>query len=110
MVYFHVQDNYRVVRDCVAGHIFDSTPVDFVSDLGTRFVLHPTVLGMSRPPPLASWIAHGISSSLDALFLTRFESQRAEYWQTLYSTVVSALQNKFWNLVFTLLLYHLIYC
>ncbi|KAI3460244.1 hypothetical protein Pfo_016907 [Paulownia fortunei] len=80
-------DDYRLVRDCVSGHIFDSTPVDFVSDLGTRFVLHPTVLKMSHPPPLASWIAKGISSSLDALFLSRFESQRAEYWQTLYSTV-----------------------
>ncbi|KAL0351984.1 UNVERIFIED_CONTAM: hypothetical protein Scaly_1587100 [Sesamum calycinum] len=80
-------DDDRLVRDCVAGHIFDSTPVDFVSDLGTRFVLHPTVLKMSRPPPLASWIASGISSTLDALFLSRFESQRADYWQTLYSSV-----------------------
>ncbi|KAL2504215.1 Protein of unknown function DUF829 [Abeliophyllum distichum] len=80
-------DDYRLVRDCVTGYIFDSSPVDFTSDLGTRFVLHPTVLKMSRPPLLASWIANGISSSLDALFLGRFESQRAEYWQTLYSTV-----------------------
>ncbi|PIN25257.1 hypothetical protein CDL12_01993 [Handroanthus impetiginosus] len=80
-------DDYRLVRDCVSGHIFDSTPVDFVSDLGTHFVLHPTVIKMSRPPPLASWIANGISSSLDALFLSRFETQRAEYWQTLYATV-----------------------
>ncbi|KAI3465369.1 hypothetical protein Pfo_022032 [Paulownia fortunei] len=78
---------YRLVRDCVSGHIFDSTPVDFVSDTGTRFFLHPTVLKMSRPPLLASWIASGISSTLDTLFLSRFESQRAEYWQTLYSTV-----------------------
>ncbi|CAA2996134.1 uncharacterized protein LOC111397264 isoform X2 [Olea europaea var. sylvestris] len=80
-------DDYRLVRDCVAGYIFDSSPVDFTSDLGTRFVLHPSVLKMSRPPLLASWLANGISSSLDALFLSRFESQRAEYWQTLYSTV-----------------------
>lgn len=86
---FVLKDEYRLVRDCVSGFIFDSTPVDFTSDLGTRFVLHPTVLKMSRTPPLASWIANGIASSLDALFLSRFESQRAEYWQTLYSTVVS---------------------
>ncbi|KAK6130937.1 hypothetical protein DH2020_035316 [Rehmannia glutinosa] len=86
-MYKVLQDDYQLVRNCVSGHIYDSTPVDFVSDLGTRFVLHPTVLKMSRPPPLASWIAKGISSSLDALFLSRFESQRAEYWQTLYSTV-----------------------
>uniref|UniRef100_A0A5B7AX05 DUF829 domain-containing protein n=1 Tax=Davidia involucrata TaxID=16924 RepID=A0A5B7AX05_DAVIN len=80
-------DEYRLVRDCVSGHIYDSSPVDFTSDLGTRFVLHPTVLKMSHPPRLASWIANGIASSLDALFLSRFESQRAEYWQTLYSSV-----------------------
>ncbi|KAL3840387.1 hypothetical protein ACJIZ3_024978 [Penstemon smallii] len=80
-------DDYRLVRDCVSGHIFDSTPVDFVSEMGTRFFTHPTVLKMSHPPRLASWIASGISSGLDAVFLNRLESQRAEYWQTLYSTI-----------------------
>ena len=44
---------------------------------------------MSEPPRIVSWLAHGIASSLDAFFLNRFEQQRAEYWQTLYSTVVS---------------------
>ncbi|KAK6938701.1 Protein of unknown function DUF829, TMEM53 [Dillenia turbinata] len=81
------RDEYRLVRDCISGHIYDSSPVDFTSDLGTRFVLHPTVLKISHPPRLALWIAKGIASSLDALFLSRFESQRAEYWQTLYSSV-----------------------
>ncbi|XP_022852633.1 uncharacterized protein LOC111374225 [Olea europaea var. sylvestris] len=80
-------DDYRLVRDCASGHIFDSTPVDFTSDLGTRFILHPSVLKMSPPPLLASWIVNGVSSSLDALFLSRFEAHRAEYWQTLYSSV-----------------------
>ncbi|KAI3684741.1 hypothetical protein L6452_33967 [Arctium lappa] len=80
-------DEYRLVRDCLSGQIFDSTPMDFTSDLGTRFALHPTVLKLFRPPRIATWIANGISSSLDALFLNKFESQRAEYWQTLYSTV-----------------------
>ncbi|KAJ7958141.1 Transmembrane 53 [Quillaja saponaria] len=80
-------DDYRLVRDCISGYIYDSSPVDFTSDLGTRFVLHPTVLKMSHPPRFASWVANGIASGLDALFLNRFESQRAEYWQTLYSSV-----------------------
>lgn len=80
-------DNYQLVRDCVAGHIYDSSPVDFTSDLGTRFVCHPTVLRMSHSPRLVRWTANGIASALDALFLSRFESQRAEYWQTLYSSV-----------------------
>ncbi|XP_071686290.1 uncharacterized protein [Rutidosis leptorrhynchoides] len=78
---------YRLVRDCLSGHIFDSAPIDFTSDLGTRFALHPSVLKLSRPPTIAKWIASGISSSLDGLFLSKFESQRAEYWQTLYSTI-----------------------
>lgn len=79
--------NYQVVRDCVAGHIFDSSPVDFTSDLGTRFVIHPSVLKVSNPPRFVSWLANGIASGLDGLFLSRFESQRAEYWQTLYSSI-----------------------
>lgn len=80
-------NEYQLVRDCLCGHIFDSTPVDFTSDLGTRFALHPSILKLSQPPTIAKWIANGISSSLDALFLTKFEAQRAEYWQILYSTV-----------------------
>ena len=95
-----MKDEYQLVRDCVSGHIYDSSPVDFTSDLGTRFVLHPTVLKMSHPPRPVTWIANGIASSLDTLFLSRFESQRAEYWQTLYSSVVSIDQiHCFSNLV-----------
>lgn len=82
-----ILEDYGIVRDCAAGFIYDSCPADFTSDLGTRFVLHPSVLGMSKPPRSAVWIANSISSGLDALFLSRFESQRAEYWQTLYSSI-----------------------
>ncbi|XP_042046899.1 uncharacterized protein LOC121792844 [Salvia splendens] len=81
------QDECRLVRDSISGYIFDSCPVDFVSDMGNRFFHHQTGLTISRPPLIASWITSGISSTLDTLFLSRFESQRAEYWQTLYSTV-----------------------
>ncbi|OVA15790.1 Protein of unknown function DUF829 [Macleaya cordata] len=80
-------DDYRLVRDCISGQIYDSSPVDFTSDIGTKFVLHPSVLKMSRPPRFMSWIANGIASGLDTLFLNRFESERADYWQTLYSSV-----------------------
>ncbi|KAK3231432.1 hypothetical protein Dsin_003313 [Dipteronia sinensis] len=80
-------DDRQLVKDCLSGYIYDSSPVDFTSDLGARFVVHPTVLNMSHPPRVISWIANGIASSLDALFLNRFESHRAEYWQTLYSSV-----------------------
>ncbi|XP_077237652.1 uncharacterized protein LOC143879256 [Tasmannia lanceolata] len=80
-------DECHLVRDCISGHIYDSSPVDFVSDLGVRFVLHPTVLKMAQPPRVVSWLAKAFASGLDSLFQSRFEAQRAEYWQTLYSSV-----------------------
>ena len=86
-----VQDDCRLVRNCISGFIYDSCPVDFTSDLGARLAVHPTTLKMSSPPKPFVWAANGIASSLDYVFLNRFESQRAEYWQTLYSTIVRAL-------------------
>lgn len=81
------QDDCRMVRNCISGFIYDSCPVDFTSDLGARFAVHPTTLKMSKPPKPFVWAANGIASSLDYVFLNRFESQRAEFWQTLYSTI-----------------------
>lgn len=87
---FVVQDDSRLVMNCISGQIYDSSPVDFTGDLGARFTLHPTVLKMPGSARLASLVAKGVTSSLDALFLTSFRSQRAEYWQTLHSSVVSS--------------------
>lgn len=86
-----IQDDCRLVRNCISGFIYDSCPVDFTSDLGARLAVHPTTLKMSNPPKPFVWAANGIASSLDYVFLNRFESQRAEFWQTLYSTIVRAL-------------------
>ncbi|KAG1366612.1 Transmembrane protein 53 [Cocos nucifera] len=80
-------DEYQLVRDCICGQIYDSSPVDFTSDVGTRLFLHPTVVKMFHPPRIVSWMAKALASGLDTLFLGRFEAQRAEYWQTLYSSV-----------------------
>ncbi|XP_062183229.1 uncharacterized protein LOC133887313 [Phragmites australis] len=80
-------DEYQLVQDCLCGQMYDSSPVDFVSDLGTRFLLHPSVLKMSEPPRVLSWMAKGIASGLDTLFISKFEEQRNEYWDTLYSSV-----------------------
>ncbi|XP_021295796.1 uncharacterized protein LOC110425256 [Herrania umbratica] len=77
----------QLVRNCVSGQIYDSSPVDFASDLNAQFALHPSIRKMPGPSKLVSWIAKGVTSSLDGLYLTGFESQRAEYWQTLYSSV-----------------------
>ena len=80
-----------MVRNCVSGQIYDSSPVDFASDLNAQFALHASIRKMPGPSKLFSWIAKGVASGLDSLYLTGFESQRAEYWQTLYSSVVSLL-------------------
>jgi len=83
-----LQDEYQLVRDCLCGQMYDSSPVDFVSDLGTRFLLDPSVLKMSEPPRVLSWMTKGIASGLDILFINKFEEQRKDYWETLYSSVV----------------------
>ncbi|KAG6651866.1 hypothetical protein I3843_06G136400 [Carya illinoinensis] len=78
---------YQLIRNCVSGHIYDSSPVDLTSDLGARFTLHPSLRRMPGSSKIFSWLAKGITSGLDALYLTRFESQCVEYWQALYSSV-----------------------
>ncbi|XP_072991186.1 uncharacterized protein [Typha latifolia] len=79
-------DEYQLVRDCLCGQIYDSGPVDFTSDLATQFLVHPSGLKLSQPPRVLSWMVKGFASGLDTLFIDRFESQRVEYWQTLYSS------------------------
>ncbi|KAJ6846976.1 uncharacterized protein M6B38_284215 [Iris pallida] len=81
------QDDYQLVRGCICGQIYDSGPIDFTSDVGTQFMLHPSVLKMSHTPRIVSWMAKGVASGLDTLFINRFEAERADYWQTLYSSV-----------------------
>lgn len=77
----------KLIRECITGQIYDSCPVDFISELGANFVVHPTVLNLSHPPRVLRWGAQATSWVLDALFLNKFEAERAEYWQTLYSSV-----------------------
>ncbi|KAI3446007.1 hypothetical protein Pfo_002672 [Paulownia fortunei] len=80
-------EDSRLVASCISGHIYDSDPIEFTTDLGARFALHRSILKMPGSSKLVSLFAKGVTSSLDALFITRFGSQRAEYWQTLYSSV-----------------------
>lgn len=84
-----MKDAYRLVRNCVSGFVFDSSPIDITNDLGSRFALHRSILSRPGPSKVISWLAKGVSSTLDALYLTKFESQRAQYWQNLHSSVVS---------------------
>ncbi|KAM7252056.1 hypothetical protein ACFE04_023939 [Oxalis oulophora] len=80
-------DESHLLKSCISGHIYDSGPIDFTSDFCAQFGLHPTLRNMPGSSKLASWFAKGIASGLDGLCLTRFESQRAEYWQALNSSV-----------------------
>ncbi|CAN1278518.1 hypothetical protein LINPERPRIM_LOCUS16651 [Linum perenne] len=86
--FFSVQDESRLVGNCFSGHIYDSSPVDFTSDWAVRSAL-PSIQKMPGPSKLMSWFTRGVTSGLDGLYLTRFEHQRTQYWQTLYSSVVS---------------------
>ncbi|CAL1410088.1 unnamed protein product [Linum trigynum] len=78
-------DESRLVGNCFSGHIYDSSPVDFTSDLAAQFTL-PAIQKMPGPSKFMSWLAKGVTSGLDGLHLTRFEYQRAQYWQNLYSS------------------------
>lgn len=80
-----------MLANCICGQIYDSDPIEFTKDLGARFALHRSILRIPGSSKLVSMFAKGVTSSLDALFITRFGSQRADYWQTLYSSVVSLL-------------------
>ncbi|KAI3769867.1 hypothetical protein L6452_00981 [Arctium lappa] len=80
-------DDSRLIMTCISGQMYDSGPVNVTGDLGARFALHSSVLNLPGSSKLVSLVAKGVTSGLDALFLTRFASQRSEYWQTLYSSV-----------------------
>lgn len=80
-------EEIRIVSNCISGHIFDSGPVDFAADFGARFALPSALHKVPGSAKLVSLVARGLTSGLDALFLTRFGSQDAEYWRSLYSTV-----------------------
>jgi len=92
-----LKPNYQLLRKCLSGQIYDSGPIDVTSDFGFRFALHPSIAKVPGPSKLVSWVAKSVTSGLDALYLTRFESQAAEHWQALYSSVVSSILTT-WNL------------
>ncbi|KAJ0076913.1 hypothetical protein Patl1_36156 [Pistacia atlantica] len=64
-------DESGLVRHCLAGHIYDSGPIDFTSDFCARFGLHPTIQKIPGPLKIVSWVAKGVASGLDGLCLTR---------------------------------------
>lgn len=95
--------DYKLLRNCVSGHIYDSGPLDVTSDFGFRFSLHPSIAKVPGPSKIVSWVAKSVASGLDALYLTRFESLAAEHWQALYSSVVSIYLDHLESSVFSFL-------
>ncbi|KAJ4793752.1 hypothetical protein LUZ62_044998 [Rhynchospora pubera] len=75
-------DEYQIIRDCICGQIYDSSPVGFIKEGDA-----PGSSGNSHQPRLFSWMAKAVSSGFDTLFPSSLQAQCNEYWQTLYSSV-----------------------
>ncbi|XP_068656919.1 uncharacterized protein [Aristolochia californica] len=80
-------DECQLIKECICGHVYDSSHLDLISDAGASSFLHPVVSQMAQPSKLFSWMVKTISSGLDVLLLNRFAAQSIEYWQTLYTSV-----------------------
>ncbi|KAL9690033.1 hypothetical protein QQ045_010426 [Rhodiola kirilowii] len=81
------KEDTQLVKSCLCGIVFDSGPLDFTSDLVAKFSMHPGILKLPGASKLVSWVAKGVTLGFDAVFLTGFESQRAEYWHALKASV-----------------------
>ncbi|XP_042058925.1 uncharacterized protein LOC121803311 isoform X2 [Salvia splendens] len=64
-------EDSRILANCISGQIYDSDPIEFTKDLGARFALRRSILRMPGLSKLVSLVAKGVTSSLDALFITR---------------------------------------
>ncbi|GAQ84916.1 hypothetical protein KFL_002120100 [Klebsormidium nitens] len=76
---------YRPLQSCIVGQIYDSSPIDFVSKIGVRFLSHPPGGQQSTARFLA---AKGTAIVLDGLFKGHFEADRRDFWQTLERAAV----------------------
>ncbi|CAM6099566.1 unnamed protein product [Calypogeia fissa] len=77
---------YRILRDCYAGQIHDSSPADYVGSVGANFVSNPAVLGFKKKHAAITWSAHAVAKTLNYFFLPRFERERADMWDIIYKT------------------------
>ncbi|KAG9439682.1 hypothetical protein H6P81_019847 [Aristolochia fimbriata] len=80
------QDDCQLIKECICGHIHDSSHLDLISNAGTSYFPNPTIFQISHPSRLFSWMVKTISSGFDVLLLNRFAAQSMEYWQTLHSS------------------------
>lgn len=78
-----------MVMRSLSGLIFDSSPVDFVSHLGAKFVSHQVLtLQPGRPIGIVAWVAYAVGRGVDIIFSGQLGPQRIDLWQALYSSVV----------------------
>ncbi|EFJ20721.1 hypothetical protein SELMODRAFT_108277 [Selaginella moellendorffii] len=86
---FAIIEKYKIVRDCTAGYIFDSTPINFVSETGIRFARR--MLGTSVGNNFA--VKFGLEKSgraLESMFSSNFEQQGVELNDSFYAAVEMA--------------------
>lgn len=83
-----MQEKFQAVRACVTGQIYDSSPADFVSEIGVKFLSSPVVWKSQKPSIVISLGTKTAASILDPLFSSQFEQQRVEYWLALEQSVV----------------------
>ncbi|XP_064944193.1 uncharacterized protein LOC103969174 isoform X4 [Musa acuminata AAA Group] len=76
-------DEYRLIRECICGKIYDSATVDFTGKMATRFLHHHTAQRLFSPTKITSWMRKVLTSGLDVVLPSRSEAQHAEYWQSL---------------------------
>eukprot|EP00250_Pteridium_aquilinum_P006165 c16137_g1_i1 orf=688-1866(-) len=82
------EERFAVVMRSLSGLIFDSSPVDFVTHLGAKFVSHQVLtLQPGRPIGFISWVAYAVGRGVDVVFSRQLGPQRIDLWQALYSSV-----------------------
>ncbi|XP_064944195.1 uncharacterized protein LOC103969174 isoform X6 [Musa acuminata AAA Group] len=73
-------DEYRLIRECICGKIYDSATVDFTGKMATRFLHHHTAQRLFSPTKITSWMRKVLTSGLDVVLPSRSEAQHAEAW------------------------------
>lgn len=82
------EGKFKVVAESVAGLIFDSSPMEFESNIGAK-VLSQQMLTLKpgRSNAIISHGAHALGRGLDTIFFKQFGLQRVDLWHALYSAV-----------------------
>ncbi|CAD7696306.1 unnamed protein product, partial [Ostreobium quekettii] len=79
------EERFREVRDCMAGEVYDSGPVDFTSKQGVMAL-------SSQKGGLMAWLVNSgvetVACTMDFFLVEWLEADRRRYWDTLRSSLV----------------------